>query len=111
MTMKIVQTARYLKDLKRLRATASDIGKLEQTIADNPTAGSVIPGLNGIRKLRFSLGSKGKRGGGRAIYFLMVSDDLVAMLFAYAKSEKEDMTPAEKKAAIALMKEIVDDQS
>jgi hypothetical protein len=40
----------------------------------------------------------------------MVSEDLAFMLFAYAKSEKEDMTPAEKKTALALMKEIADDQ-
>ena len=109
--MKIAQTTRYLKDMKRLGATAFDMGKLEQAIANNPEAGNVIPGLGGIRKLRFSLGGRGKRGGGRAIYFLMVSDDLAVMLFAYAKSGKEDMTPAEKKAAIALMKEIRNDQS
>jgi hypothetical protein len=109
-SVKIVQTARYLKDLKRLGASVFDIGRLEQTIANNPESGSVIPDLGGIRKLRFSLGGKGKRGGGRAIYFLMVSEDLAFMLFAYAKSEKEDMTPAEKKTALALMKEIADDQ-
>jgi hypothetical protein len=60
--------------------------------------------------LRFSLGGKGKRGSGRAIYFLMISDDLAVMLLAYAKSEKEDISATDKKAAPALMKEIVDDQ-
>ena len=108
--MRIVQTTRYLRDLKRLGASASEIGRLEQTIANNPEAGAVIPGLGGVRKLRFALGGKGKRGGGRAIYFLMVSEDVAVMLFAYAKSDKEDMTPAEKKVALALMKEITDDQ-
>jgi len=108
--VRIVQTTRYLRDLKRLGASASEIGRLEQTIANNPEAGAVIPGLGGVRKLRFALGGKGKRGGGRAIYFLMVSEDLAVMLFAYAKSDKEDMTPAEKKTAFALMKEITDDQ-
>jgi hypothetical protein len=108
--VRIVQTTRYLRDLKRLGASASEIGRLEQTIANNPEAGAVIPGLGGVRKLRFALGGKGKRSGGRAIYFLMVSEDLAVMLFAYAKSDKEDMTPAEKKVALALMKEITDDQ-
>ena len=108
--MRIVQTTRYLRDLKRLGASASEIDRLEQTIANNPEAGAVIPGLGGVRKLRFALGGKGKRGGGRAIYFLMVSEDLAVMLFAYAKSDKEDMTPAERKAALAVMKEITDDQ-
>jgi len=32
------------------------------------------------------------------------------MLFAYAKSEKEDLSSDEKKLAMALMKEIVNDQ-
>jgi hypothetical protein len=108
--VRIVQTTRYLRDLKRLGASASEIGRLEQTIANNPEAGAVIPGLGGVRKLRFALGGKGKRSGGRAIYFLMVSEDLAVMLFAYAKSDKEDMTPAERKAALAVMKEITDDQ-
>ncbi len=108
--MRIVQTTRYLRDLKRLGASASEIDRLEQTIANNPEAGAVIRGLGGVRKLRFALGGKGKRGGGRAIYFLMVSEDVAVMLFAYAKSDKEDMTPAEKKVALALMKEITDEQ-
>ena len=107
--MKIVQTKRYLKDLKRLGAKAEDIDKLELEIATSPGSGDVIPGLEGIRKIRFSIGNKGKRGGGRAIYFLMVSEELAVMLFAYAKSEKEDLTNNEKKAAAKLIKEFRDD--
>lgn len=106
--MKIVQTKRYLKDMKRLGATADDIDKLELDIANSPEAGDVIPGLEGVRKIRFSIGNKGKRGGGRAIYFLMVSDELAVMLFAYAKSAKEDLTNDEKKAAAKLIKEFRD---
>jgi len=65
--MKIVQTKRYLKDLKRLGAKAEDIDKLELEIATSLETGDVIPGLEGIHKIRFSIGNKGKRGGGRAI--------------------------------------------
>jgi hypothetical protein len=66
--MKIVRTRRYLKDMKRIGATAIDMASLEQEIAANPTAGDVIQGLGGIRKIRFGIGNRGKRGGGRAIY-------------------------------------------
>jgi hypothetical protein len=48
--MKIVQTRRYLKDMKRIGASASEITTLEATIATNPAAGDVIPGLAGLRK-------------------------------------------------------------
>ena len=104
--MKIVQTRRYLKDMKRIGALAADIGALEERIAADPTAGDVIPGLGGLRKLRFALAGRGKRGGGRAIYFSLVADDLAVMVFAYSKSEKEDLTQDEKNAARVLMKEI-----
>lgn len=79
--MKIVRTKRYLKDLKRIGASASDVTALEEAIARNPMVGDVIQGLGGIRKLRFGLGNRGKRGGARAIYFLMVADDVAVMLF------------------------------
>ena len=107
--MNIVRTKRYQKDLKRLGMSAEDVSALEQSIASDPTIGSVIPGLGGIRKVRFRVGNKGKRGGGRAIYFLMVADDVAIMLFAYAKSEQEDITSDQRKAALALLKELQDD--
>ncbi|MDQ0470989.1 hypothetical protein [Labrys wisconsinensis] len=77
-------------------------------IAQNPTAGDVIPGLGGLRKIRFVMGGKGKRGGGQAIYFLTVSDDVAFMVFAYGKSDQEDLTAEQRKAALALIREIID---
>jgi hypothetical protein len=84
------------------------MGRLEAEIALNPQAGDVIPGLLGLRKIRFALGNKGKRGGGRAVYFLMVSDDVAVMIFAYAKSAQEDLTTEQRKAVLALLKEMTD---
>jgi len=107
--MKIVRTRRYTKDMERIGATGRDVSRLETAIAANPTIGDVMPGLGGIRKMRFALAGRGKRGGGRAIYFLMVSDDVAVMLFAYSKSDQEDLTPDQRKAALALLKEMTDD--
>ncbi len=104
--MKIVRTQRYQRDLKRIGATQTDIDRLELMVASNPTVGDVIPGLGGIRKVRFRLGSKGKRGGGRAIYFLMVTDELAVMLFAYEKAGQTDLTEDQRRAALALLQEL-----
>jgi hypothetical protein len=106
--MKIVRTKRYVRDLKRLGVTDVEIAALEQSIAVDPTAGAVIPGLGGVRKIRFGLSGRGKRGGGRAIYFLMMKDDTAVMLFAFAKNEQEDLTSDQRKAALALIKEFED---
>ena len=106
--MQIVRTGLYLRQMKRLGASSTDMGRLEAEIAVNPQAGDVIPGLMGLRKIRFSLGNKGKRGGGRAVYFLMVSDDVAVMIFAYAKYAQEDLTTEQRKAALALLKEMTD---
>jgi len=106
--MQIVRTGLYLRQMKRLGASSTDMGRLEAEIAVNPQAGDVIPGLMGLRKIRFALGNKGKRGGGRAVYFLMVSDDAAVMIFAYAKAAQEDLTMEQRKAALALLKEMTD---
>ncbi len=36
-------------------------------LAENPLAGDEIPGTGGVRKLRFAVPGRGKRGGARVI--------------------------------------------
>ena len=103
--MKIVRTKRYLKDLKRIGATDVEADAIDQMISSDPQIGDVIEGLKGMRKMRFGLRNRGKSGGGRAIYFLMVADDVAVMIFAYTKNEQKDLTPAQRKAALKLMEE------
>jgi hypothetical protein len=106
--VEFVRTIRYQKDMKRIGASPAEMAALEQSIASYPTAGAVIRGLGGLRKIRFSLGGRGKSGGGRAVYFLMLADDRTLMLAAYAKNEKEDLTPDDRKVLAKLLKEITD---
>jgi hypothetical protein len=98
--MKVVRTAIFLRCLKKLNATKGEIDELENTIVADPNAGDVIPGLGGIRKIRFAIGGKGKRGGGRAIYFLLMADETILMLTAYSKAEQEDLSQAQKTALL-----------
>jgi hypothetical protein len=43
---------------------------LQQALISDPEAGALIPGSGGVRKLRWALAGRGKRGGIRVIYFL-----------------------------------------
>jgi hypothetical protein len=101
--MRVFRTRRYQRDLKRLRLTAAEATLIELAIIEDPDVGDVIPGLRGLRKLRFAMRDKGKRGGGRAVYFLMMSEGAAVMMFAYAKSVKEDLSSDERKYALWLM--------
>ena len=64
-------------------------------IAANPTAGDVIPGADGARKVRWAVQGKGKRGGARVVYFNLSDDELVLLVAVYAKADKTNILPNE----------------
>ena len=59
---------------------------MQQFLVVNPEAGDVIPASGGVRKLRWGVAGRGKRGGLRVIYFLRRRNDEVWMLTLYAKN-------------------------
>lgn len=107
--MEIIRTSAYaaaLKRLKKLGASSDDIIAMEDAIAQAPEAGVVIRGTNGLRKIRFGYGGRGKSGGGRTIYYVMLDDEAVYLLIAYAKVDKEDITADEKRLFRKLIEEL-----
>ncbi len=69
--------------------------QLVEHLAYNPTAGTVIPSTGGIRKMRWGLEGRGKRGGARVIYFFHNLEMPLFLLTAYAKNEREDLSHAD----------------
>ena len=65
-------------------------------IARNPKAGDVITGTGGVRKLRFAIEGKGKRGGVRVIYYYYYERNPVLLFTVFGKGEKSDLTQKEK---------------
>lgn len=55
-------------------------------IANNPSAGDVIPGSGGCRKVRWACSGMGKRGGARVIYFNRLENGVIWLLVIYAKA-------------------------
>lgn len=68
--------------------------ELQMVLAQNPEAGAVIPGSGGVRKVRWSIAGRGKRGGVRVIYFQRVQRSVIWMLTIYAKNEADTIAPA-----------------
>jgi hypothetical protein len=50
--------------------TDEQYGLLQGFLVARPDAGNLVKGGGGIRKLRWALSGRGKRGGVRVIYFL-----------------------------------------
>lgn len=69
-----------------------ELCQLQLVLLENPTAGDLIPGGRGLRKLRAPLPGRGKRSGARVIYYYWVSHDQCYLVYAYAKSVAADLT-------------------
>jgi hypothetical protein len=70
-------------------------------IARNPKAGDVVPGTGGIRKVRWAASGRGKRGGARVIYYFYDETVPLFLLTVYAKAERADLSPDEKRRVSA----------
>jgi mRNA-degrading endonuclease RelE of RelBE toxin-antitoxin system len=64
-------------------------------IAQNPTAGDVIPGAEGARKLRWGVQGRGKRAGVRVVYFYLTADGIVLLVAIYTKAERANLPTSE----------------
>jgi hypothetical protein len=65
--------------------------KLQQALLANPEVGPVIPGSGDVRKLRWAVAGRGKRGGIRVIYFLRTRQGQIWMLTLYPKNVAENI--------------------
>jgi mRNA-degrading endonuclease RelE of RelBE toxin-antitoxin system len=91
----------------RLHEALDDAGyrALQIALVLRPEQGAVIAGSHGLRKLRWALAGRGKRGGLRVIYYWDPNDSVVYMLYLYAKNEQGDLTPAQARALGRLVRE------
>jgi len=93
--MTVVETARFLKDVKPL-LSQSEREELVAFVGANPEAGEIIPETGGLRKIRWALAGRGKRGGARVIYYWHSERLPLFLLAAYGKNEKANLSKAER---------------
>jgi len=95
--MVIVETPIFTKRVLEILSD-DEYKDLQAFLAANPAAGDIIPGSHGLRKLRWRIGGKGKRGGSRIIYYCVRWKDTLLMLFLFKKNEQSNLTADQLKS-------------
>lgn len=96
MTRVFVELPSFRSDWKALGLTDSDLRRLQEELLANPKTGNAIQGTGGVRKMRFAFENRGKSGSVRAIYVDFEIHEKLYLLTAYPKSEKDNLTKAER---------------
>jgi hypothetical protein len=91
----VVETPEFLSATRKLM-TEEERALLVDYLAHNPTVGDMIQGAGGVRKPRWRLEGRGKRGGARVIYFYRSADIPLFALTAYAKNERADLSQKDR---------------
>lgn len=101
----VVETPSYLRDAERALSEA-EREKIVAMLAADPTCGDLIKQGGGIRKLRVPIEGRGKRGGGRVIYFYHNETFPVFALAFFAKNDRADLRDKQRNALAAFVKHL-----
>jgi hypothetical protein len=85
--------------------SAEEYRQLQIALLLRPEQGAVIRGSGGLRKLRWGVAGRGKRGGIRLIYYWEPADELFYMLYVYPKNVQDDLTPSQVRTLRRLVEE------
>jgi hypothetical protein len=69
----------------------------------------IITGSKGLRKLRIAMAGRGKRSGGRIIYWYHSPGFPAVLLWVFAKNEADDLTAAQLKRLISETDGLIED--
>lgn len=108
--VELIETSTFTRQITALLSD-EDYGAFQSRLAANPGLGALIKGGGGIRKIRMAVGSRGKRGGARVIYYWAVRKDVILLLYAYPKNVSADLTPKQVARLAKILKEEFRDET
>ena len=92
----VIETPAYLASADEEGLAESERAAIAAALAQNPTAGDLMPGTGGARKVRFAGRGKGKSGGYRVITFYGGEDIPVFLLDIFGKGSRDNLSKAER---------------
>jgi len=91
----VAETPEYIRRAEKLMADDERRDVLNY-LATHPKSGDLMEGTGGVRKLRWSRGSRGKSGGVRVIYYFHDEAMPLYLLTLFAKNERANLSKAER---------------
>ncbi|MBI3399864.1 MAG: type II toxin-antitoxin system RelE/ParE family toxin [Acidobacteria bacterium] len=102
--MRFVETPIFTNVITRF-LDDDEYRSLQVALMLRPEQGPIVRGASGLRKVRWAKAGGGKRGGLRVIYYWAPKERAFYMLYAYAKNEQGDLTPAQARVLGQLVRE------
>ena len=103
--MRIIETSIFTKRVLEI-LSEEEYRNFQISLISDPSAGKIIQGSGGIRKIRWSGSGRGKRGGSRILYYWYNEKGLLLMLFIFRKNEHDELS----KNQIKILKSIVESE-
>lgn len=104
----VVETELYISQASKLMSE-TERAAIVDAVAAAPAMGVLIKGTGGLRKMRVPLQGRGKRGGGRVIYWFYSEGYPAVLLMVYAKNAASDLTAEQRKRLSVLADALLDD--
>ena len=91
----VVELPHYIRKAEAL-LSANERRAAVDYLAAHPEAGALLQATGGIRKMRWATGNRGKSGGVRLVYYYYDRNMPLFMITLFAKSEKSNLSKAER---------------
>ena len=102
----VVETPEFLTQVRGL-LWDQERNELVDFLAHDPTAGDLMRGTGGARKLRWGAKGKGKRGGARVITFYGGPAAPAFLLTAFGKGDRANLNRAERNELRVILARLV----
>ena len=104
-----IEVPLFSKRWKEIGLGDDELMKLQVMLLKDPESGPVMEGTGGIRKVRFPVANKGKSGSVRVCYTDFAEYEVIYLITAFEKSDKENLTSEEKIVLKKLVKSLKDE--
>lgn len=105
----VIETDAYQGSVLAAGLTDKERQDICNYISADPSAGDLMPGTGGARKVRFAGRGKGKSGGFRVVTYYAADDVPVFLLDLFSKGDKVNLTKAERNELREVLSTLVAD--